>query len=71
MAQRPWHQSAAGTLGLATRACRTVGPLSPQAYASALSVSIDTAKRNLHELVTQGHLRAEGTTRDRRYILAE
>jgi len=50
---------------------RTVGPLSPQAYASALGVSIDTAKRDLRELVAQGHLRAEGTTRDRRYILAE
>jgi len=50
---------------------RTVGPLSPQAYAAALHVSIDTAKRDLRELVAQGRARAEGTTRDRRYILAE
>lgn len=35
----------------------TVGPLSPQAYASALSVSIGTARRDLRELVRQGHLR--------------
>ncbi len=50
---------------------RTVGPLSPQAYAAALHVSIDTAKRDLRELVAQGRVRAEGTTRDRRYILTE
>jgi ATP-dependent DNA helicase RecG len=47
---------------------RTVGPLSPQTYATALGVSIDTAKRDLRELVARGRVRAEGTTRDRRYI---
>ncbi len=50
---------------------RTVGPLSPQAYAVALGISIDTAKRDLRELVAQGRVRAEGTTRDRRYSLAD
>ncbi len=71
LVQHPWHESAAGTRGLGTRACRTVSRLSPQAYASARSVSIDTATRDLRELVTQGHPRTEGTTRDRRSILAE
>jgi predicted HTH transcriptional regulator len=50
---------------------RTVGPLSPGAYATLISVSIDTAKRDLRELVARGRIRAEGTTRDRRYVLSE
>jgi len=50
---------------------RTVGPLSPQAYAAALGVSIDTAKRDLRALVAQGRVRAHGTTRDRCYVLAD
>jgi ATP-dependent DNA helicase RecG len=48
---------------------RTVGPLSPGSYAAAIGVSIDTAKRDLRELVAHGRIRAEGTTRDRRYVL--
>jgi predicted HTH transcriptional regulator len=50
---------------------RTVGPLAPQAYAAALGISIDTAKRDLRALVAEGRVRAEGMTRDRRYLLAE
>ncbi len=50
---------------------RTIGPLSPQAYADALGVSIDTAKRDLRVLVAQGRVRGQGTTRDRRYTLTD
>jgi predicted ArsR family transcriptional regulator len=49
---------------------RTTGPLSPRAYATALAVSVDTALRDLHELVDRGLVQAAGTTRDRRYVLA-
>jgi predicted HTH transcriptional regulator len=50
---------------------RTVGPLSPGSYAAAVGVSIDTAKRDVRELAARGRIRAEGTTRDRRYVLDE
>ncbi len=50
---------------------RTVGPLSPHTYAAALGLSIDTAKRDLRALVAQGAVQAQGTTRDRRYVLAD
>jgi tetratricopeptide (TPR) repeat protein len=49
---------------------RTTGPLSPRAYAKALTVSVDTALLDLRALVDAGLVRAEGTTRDRRYGLA-
>jgi len=49
---------------------RTAGPLSPRAYATALAVSVDTALRDLQELVDRGLVRAAGTTKDRRYLLA-
>jgi tetratricopeptide (TPR) repeat protein/DNA-binding XRE family transcriptional regulator len=49
---------------------RTAGPLSPRAYATALGVSVDTALRDLQELVDRGLVQAAGTTRDRRYVLA-
>jgi tetratricopeptide (TPR) repeat protein len=49
---------------------RTDGPLSPRVYATALAVSVDTALRDLQELVDQGLVQAAGTTRDRRYVLA-
>jgi Tfp pilus assembly protein PilF len=49
---------------------RAAGPLTPQAYARALAVSVDTALRDLQDLVAQGALQAAGTTRDRRYVLA-
>jgi tetratricopeptide (TPR) repeat protein len=49
---------------------RTAGPLSPRAYATALGVSVDTALRDLQELVGRGLVRAAGTTKDRRYVLA-
>ena len=35
-----------------------------------VAVSADTASLDLRELVAQGLVRAEGTTRDRRYVLA-
>ena len=50
---------------------RTDGSLSPRAYAQALSVSVDTALRDLQELVDRGRIEAAGTTRDRRYVLAD
>jgi len=50
---------------------RTMGPLSPQAYAAALTISIDTAKRDLRDLMAQGRVKAQGSTRNRRYTLAE
>jgi predicted HTH transcriptional regulator len=49
---------------------RTDGPLSPRAYATALAVSVDTALRDLQELVDRGRVQAAGMTRDRRYVLA-
>jgi predicted HTH transcriptional regulator len=49
---------------------RTVGALSPRAYADVFRVSIDTALRDLRELVDRDLVRAAGTTRDRRYVLA-
>jgi hypothetical protein len=48
---------------------RTAGPLSPRAYARAMAVSVDTALIDLRQLVAQGLVRAEGTTKDRRYLL--
>jgi ATP-dependent DNA helicase RecG len=48
---------------------RTVGPLSPRAYAEALGISVDTAQRDLRALVRQGRVQAHGTTHDRRYTL--
>jgi len=48
---------------------RAAGPLSPRAYARALAVSVDTASIDLRELLAQGLVRAEGATKDRRYIL--
>jgi len=48
---------------------RTEGPISPRVYAAALGVSVDTAVNDLRELVEQGLVRAEGTTKDRRYVL--
>jgi hypothetical protein len=50
---------------------RTAGPLSPRAYATALAVSVDTALRDLQELVDRGLVQAAGTTKDRRYVLAD
>ena len=50
---------------------RTVGALSPRAYATALAVSVDTALLDLRALVDQGLVRAEGTTKNRRYVLAD
>jgi tetratricopeptide (TPR) repeat protein len=49
---------------------RTAGPLSPGAYASALGVSVDTALRDLQQLVHQGLVQAAGRTKNRRYTLA-
>jgi tetratricopeptide (TPR) repeat protein len=49
---------------------RADGALSPRAYARALQVSVDTALLDLRELVDRGLVRAEGTTKDRRYVLA-
>jgi hypothetical protein len=49
---------------------RTAGMISPRAYSATLGVSVDTALLDLRALVEQGLLRAEGTTRDRRYHLA-
>jgi hypothetical protein len=49
---------------------RTAGPLSPRAYATALAVSVDTALRDLHELVACGLVQGAGATKDRRYVLA-
>ena len=48
---------------------RTAGPLTPQGYARALAVSVDTALVDLRELMAQGLVRAEGTTKDRKYRL--
>jgi tetratricopeptide (TPR) repeat protein len=50
---------------------RADGPLSPRAYARAVAVSVDTALLDLRELVGRGLVRAEGTTKDRRYVLAD
>ena len=47
----------------------TAGPLSPRAYAQALKVSVDTALLDLRDLVDHRLVRAEGRTRNRRYIL--
>ena len=49
---------------------RTAGPLSPRAYATALAISVDTALLDLRALVDKGLVRAEGTTKNRRYSLA-
>jgi tetratricopeptide (TPR) repeat protein/transcriptional regulator with XRE-family HTH domain len=48
---------------------RTAGPLSPRAYAVALGVSVDTALRDLQQLVDQGLVQAAGRTKKRRYTL--
>jgi hypothetical protein len=48
----------------------TAGPLSPRTYATAVAVSVDTALRDLQELVDRGLVQAAGTTKDRRYVLA-
>jgi hypothetical protein len=50
---------------------RTVGSLSPRVYATTLAVSVDTALLDLRALVDTGLVRAEGTTRNRRYVLAD
>ncbi len=50
---------------------RTAGPLSPRAYAAAVAVSTDTARRDLQGLVDQGVVQAVGTTKDRRYVLVD
>ena len=50
---------------------RADGALSPRAYARALGVSVDTALLDLRELVDRGLVRAQGTTKDRRYVLAD
>jgi tetratricopeptide (TPR) repeat protein len=49
---------------------RVHGPLSPGAYARAVAVSADTALLDLRALVASGLVRAEGTSRNRRYVLA-
>jgi transcriptional regulator with XRE-family HTH domain/tetratricopeptide (TPR) repeat protein len=48
---------------------RTAESISPRAYARAMAVSVDTALIDLRELVADGLLHAEGTTKDRRYVL--
>ena len=48
---------------------RADGSLSPRAYAEALVVSLDTALRDLSELTHRGDITAQGTTKDRRYVL--
>jgi predicted ATPase len=48
---------------------RTAGSLTPRAYARAMAVSVDTALIDLRELLARGLMRAEGTTKDRRYSL--
>jgi hypothetical protein len=50
---------------------RAAGPLTPRAYARAMAVSVDTALIDLRELLARGLVRAEGTTKDRRYRLRE
>jgi len=55
----------------ALKSLRTGDPLSPRAYAAAMGVSGDMAQRDLQELVDRGLLRAVGTTRNRRYELAD
>ena len=59
-----------GWIARAVEHPRTVGALSPRAYATALAVSVDTALLDLRVLVVQGLVRAEGTTKNRRYVLA-
>jgi hypothetical protein len=49
---------------------RATGSLSPGAYAQGLAISTDTALLDLRELVARGLVRAEGATRNRRYVLA-
>jgi hypothetical protein len=73
LGKQPWllrhqveHPSRKARKGLPGRPA----PLSPRAYARALAVSVDTALLDLRELVGRGLVRAEGTTRDRRYVLA-
>jgi tetratricopeptide (TPR) repeat protein len=48
---------------------RKDGPLSPRSYARALGVSVDTALRDLSDLIQRGDIAAQGTTKDRRYCL--
>ena len=48
---------------------RMHGPISPREYAMALDVSVDTALNDLRDQVARGLVRAEGTTKDRRYAL--
>jgi hypothetical protein len=55
--------------GWALAYLRTAGSLSPRAYAEAMAVSVDTALRDLSDLVQRGDLAALGTTKDRRYVL--
>jgi tetratricopeptide (TPR) repeat protein/transcriptional regulator with XRE-family HTH domain len=47
----------------------SAGAISPRMYAKAMAVSVDTALLDLRELMARGLVRAEGTTRDRRYRL--
>ncbi len=48
---------------------RTAGALSPRGYAAALGISLDTAWRDLSALTRQRAIEAQGTTKDRRYVL--
>jgi ATP-dependent DNA helicase RecG len=48
---------------------RTVGPLSPGAYAAALGIDRKTALTDLRSLAERGLIEAHGTTTDRRYVL--
>jgi hypothetical protein len=50
---------------------REDGALSPRVHARALGVSVDTALLDLRALVDRGLVRAQGTTKDRRYVLAD
>jgi tetratricopeptide (TPR) repeat protein/transcriptional regulator with XRE-family HTH domain len=47
----------------------TAVAISPRAYAREMAVSVDTALIDLRELMAHGLLRAEGSTKDRRYLL--
>ena len=48
---------------------RMVGPISTRAYAQEVGVSPDTALNDLTALAAQGLVQAQGTTRDRRWVL--
>jgi len=48
---------------------RAEGPISPREYATAMGMSVDTALNDLRAQVIQGVVRAEGTAKDRCYVL--